>query len=51
LGGLISGFIVFKFALEGQVCMTDAMIDSYRREKRLVKKHVPVIKTIASAIN
>ncbi len=50
LGGLISGFIVFKFAPEAQGHGTDAMIESFHRKKGLVKKHVPLIKTIASAI-
>jgi len=50
LGGLISSFIVFRFAPEAKGHGTDAMIDSFHRKKGIVKKHVPVIKTIASAI-
>lgn len=50
LGGLISGFLVFRFAPEAEGHGTDAMIDSFHRKKGIVRKQVPVIKTIASAI-
>ncbi len=50
LGGLVSGFLVFKFAPEAEGHGTDAMIDSFHRKKGIVRKRVPVIKTVASAI-
>lgn len=50
LGGLISGYLVFKFAPEAEGHGTDAMIDSFHRKKGIVRKRVPIIKTIASAI-
>jgi CIC family chloride channel protein len=50
LGGLLSGFLVFTFAPEAEGHGTDAMIDSFHRRKGIVRKHVPLIKTIASAI-
>jgi len=50
LGGLMSGFIVFRFAPEAEGHGTDAMIDSFHRKKGLVRKRVPAIKTLASAI-
>ncbi len=50
LGGLISGFLVFKFAPEAEGHGTDAMIDSFHRKKGIVRRQVPVIKTLASAI-
>ncbi len=50
LGGLISGYLVFRFAPEAEGHGTDAMIDSFHRRKGVVRKQVPVIKTIASAI-
>ena len=50
LGGLISGFLVFRFAPEAEGHGTDAMIDSFHRKKGIVRKRVPVIKTFASAI-
>jgi CIC family chloride channel protein len=50
LGGLISGLLVFTFAPEAEGHGTDAMIDSFHRKKGIIRKRVPVIKTIASAI-
>jgi CIC family chloride channel protein len=50
LGGLISGLLVFSFAPEAEGHGTDAMIDSFHRKKGIIRKRVPVIKTIASAI-
>jgi chloride channel protein, CIC family len=49
-GGFLSGFLVFTFAPEAEGHGTDAMIDSFHRKKGIVRKHVPLIKTIASAI-
>jgi len=50
LGGLISGLIVFNFAPEAEGHGTDAMIDSFHRKKGVIRRRVPVVKTIASAI-
>ncbi len=50
LGGLISGLLVFSFAPEAEGHGTDAMIDSFHRKKGVIRRRVPVIKTIASAI-
>jgi chloride channel protein, CIC family len=50
LGGLISGFLVYRFAPEAEGHGTDAMIDSFHRKGGAVRPRVPVIKTIASAI-
>jgi CIC family chloride channel protein len=50
LGGLLSGLIVFHFAPEAEGHGTDAMIESFHRKKGMVRKRVPIIKTIASAI-
>ena len=50
LGGLISGLIVFNFAPEAEGHGTDAMIDSFHRKKGVIRRRVPLIKTIASAI-
>jgi CIC family chloride channel protein len=49
LGGLISGLLVFSFAPEAEGHGTDAMIDSFHRKKGIIRRRVPVIKTIASA--
>ncbi len=50
LGGLISGLIVFYFAPETEGHGTDAMIESFHRKRGIVRKRVPIIKTIASVI-
>jgi CIC family chloride channel protein len=50
LGGLLSGLLVFSFAPEAEGHGTDAMIESFHRKKGIVRKRVPAIKTIASAI-
>ena len=50
LGGLLSGLIVFHFAPEAEGHGTDAMIDSFHRKKGIIRKRVPFVKTIASAI-
>ncbi len=50
LGGLISGFLVFRFAPEAEGHGTDAMIDSFHRRKGIVRRRVPAVKTLASAI-
>jgi len=50
LGGLISGIIVFSLAPETEGHGTDAMIDSFHRNRGIVRKRTPIIKTIASAI-
>jgi len=49
-GGLLSGFLVFRFAPEAEGHGTDAMINSFHRKKGIVRKRAPLIKTIASAI-
>jgi CIC family chloride channel protein len=50
LGGLISGIIVFTFAPEAEGHGTDAMVDAFHRKKGIIRRRVPVVKTIASAI-
>jgi len=50
VGGLISGFLVYKFAPEAEGHGTDAAIDAYHNKRGLIKARVPLIKTIASAI-
>jgi chloride channel protein, CIC family len=50
LGGVLSGAIVFRFAPEAEGHGTDAMIESFHRKQGIVRKRVPIIKTIASAI-
>ncbi|MGQ9647759.1 MAG: chloride channel protein [Thermodesulfobacteriota bacterium] len=50
LGGLLAGLIVFRLAPEAEGHGTDAMIDSFHRKKGVVRRRVPIVKTIASAI-
>ncbi len=50
LGGLIAGILVFTLAPEAEGHGTDAMIESFHRKKGLVRRRVPLIKTIASAL-
>ena len=50
LGGLLAGLLVFHFAPEAEGHGTDAMIDSFHRKKGIIRKRVPIIKTVASAI-
>jgi CIC family chloride channel protein len=50
VGGLISGFLVYKFAPEAEGHGTDAAIDTFHRKEGLVRPRVPLLKLIASAI-
>ena len=49
IGGLVAGFLVFKFAPEAEGHGTDAAIESFHRKNGKIRKRVPIIKTIASA--
>ena len=50
IGGLISGFIVFKWAPEAEGHGTDAMIEAFHQHKGHIRKRVPFLKSIASII-
>lgn len=50
LGGLVSGLIVFTVAPEAEGHGTDAMIESFHRRGGYIRKRVPFVKIIASAI-
>lgn len=50
LGGLISGLIVFFIAPEAEGHGTDAMIEAFHRRGGYIRKRVPLIKILASAI-
>jgi chloride channel protein, CIC family len=50
IGGLISGFIVFKWAPEAEGHGTDAMIEAFHQHKGFIRKRVPFIKSISSII-
>ena len=50
LGGLLSGLIVFSIAPEAEGHGTDAMIDAFHHRGGYIRKRVPIVKIIASAI-
>jgi len=49
-GGLLSGIIVFHFAPEAEGHGTDAAIDAFHNKGGVIRRRVPVVKAIASAI-
>ncbi len=50
LGGLIVGLIVFRFAPEAEGHGTDAAIDAFHNKKGSIRKRIPIVKLVASAI-
>ncbi len=50
LGGLISGVLVFLIAPEAEGHGTDAMIESFHTKGGYIRKRVPFVKILASAI-
>ena len=50
LGGLVSGVMVFFIAPEAEGHGTDAMIEAFHRRAGYIRKRVPFIKTLASAL-
>jgi chloride channel protein, CIC family len=50
LGGLIAGFIVYRFAPEAEGHGTDEAIKSYHRKQGIIHPKVPIVKLLASAI-
>lgn len=50
IGGLISGFIVFRFAPEAEGHGTDAAIGAYHHGPRGIRARIPIVKIVASAI-
>lgn len=49
-GGLLSGWIVFRFAPEAEGHGTDQVIDAYHRHFGRIRARVPLVKTLTSAI-
>jgi CIC family chloride channel protein len=49
-GGLLSGLLVFGLAPEAEGHGTDAAIDSFHNKEGFIRRRVPVVKAIASAI-
>jgi CIC family chloride channel protein len=49
IGGLISGFIVYKFAPEAEGHGTDSAIDAYHNQQGRIRSRVPIVKAISAA--
>ncbi len=50
LGGLISGWLVFKYAPEAEGHGTDGALEAFHRKSGVIRGRVPIIKTIASIV-
>ncbi len=50
VGGLLSGFLVFRFAPEAEGHGTDAAIAAYHVGQGIIRPRVPLIKLVASAL-
>lgn len=50
LGGLISGFIVYRFAPEAEGHGTDAAIGAFHYNNGKIRRRIPIIKLVASAV-
>lgn len=50
IGGLISGFLVLRFAPEAAGHGTDAAIEAYHTKDGFIRSQVPIVKLFASAI-
>ncbi len=50
IGGLLSGYIVYKFAPEAEGHGTDSAIDAYHNKRGYMRPIVPLIKMVASAL-
>ena len=50
LGGLVSGLLVYFVAPEAEGHGTDAMIEAFHRGGGYIRKRVPLVKILASAI-
>ena len=50
LGGLISGFLVYRFAPEAEGHGTDAAISAFHYNNGKIRRRIPIIKLVASAV-
>ncbi len=50
VGGLISGVLVFRFAPEAEGHGTDGVLHAFHHLKGKIRKRVPVVKALASAV-
>lgn len=50
VGGLLTGWLVFKYAPEAEGHGTDAVIRAFHHKKGIIRPRVPIVKTLASAL-
>ena len=50
IGGLLSGWVVFRYAPEAEGHGTDAVIKAYHQNKGVIRPRVALVKTLASSI-
>ena len=50
IGGLVSGFLVYRFAPEAEGHGTDAAIEAFHRNNGKIRRRIPLIKLVASAV-
>lgn len=50
LGGLLAGYIVYRFAPEAEGHGTDSVIESYHNKRGIIRDRVPFIKAITTMI-
>ncbi|OEU73732.1 MAG: chloride channel protein [Desulfuromonadales bacterium C00003093] len=50
LGGLFSGWLVYKFAPEAEGHGTDAALEAFHRKSGIIRGRVPIVKTLASIV-
>lgn len=50
VGGLVSGWLVFRYAPEAEGHGTDSVIDAYHQREGYMRPRVPAVKIIASAL-
>jgi CIC family chloride channel protein len=50
IGALIAGALVFGFAPEAEGHGTDAVVDAFHRKRGKIRRRVPLVKALASAI-
>lgn len=50
VGGLLSGFLVYRFAPEAEGHGTDTAVNAFHHKQGLIRSRVPPIKMVASAI-
>jgi len=49
-GGLVSGWLVYTFAPEAEGHGTDAAIEAFHQKRGYIARHIPLVKTLASAV-